>query len=166
MLTTQTKPAPAARFEAAGGPIRRMTADDIDPWMVRRLDMVWPGSTAARWRSLMTGFSSSNDYLAVCNDSCVMLAERKPHPMAAKPMVWVVFAFSRETAEGDWLVVDRSRPLIQLYMHCRRWLTDMGGERMICGLCDDLRSDTIESAWVGKQVVDGGRAIYARPYQR
>jgi hypothetical protein len=148
------------------GPIRRFTADMLDEWLFGRLEKMWPGHPEAYWRGRFLGFEQSNDYLAVRNNRAVLLAERKTQPITGKPMVWVVFCWSRDTADGAWLEVSKARPVIDLYNHCRRWLTDMQGERMLCGLCDDLRGDHIMRLWVVGKTTDGIPVVDVRPHAR
>lgn len=149
-----------------GGPIRRFTVDMIGDWMLERIETVWPGRPSAHWLGLFAGFQASNDYLCICNDRAVLLAERKLHPMAAAPMVYVVFCWSRDTEPGNWLADKKGQPVFDLYNACRRWLTEMGGERMICGLCDDLRGDRIAKLWLGWRGTEGVPVIDVKPYRK
>jgi hypothetical protein len=147
------------------GPIRRLSADAIDDWLLGRLEKIWPGHPPAYWRGRFLGFQASNDYLSICNDRAVLVASRLQHPISAHPFVVVWFCWSRDTREGDWLAIDRSQPMINLYNHCRRWMTEMDGERMLLGMCDDLRGDHIVKQWIEWRGVEGIPVVDVRPYR-
>lgn len=120
-----------------GGAIRRFTADMIDRWFLDRLEKVRPGLSAANWIGRFAGFQASNDYLCICNDRVVLFASRQQQPITGSWLVVVWFCWSRDNDEFGRLI-NKYHPAAQaLYDFCRRWLSDMGGERMICGLSDD-----------------------------
>ena len=123
-------------------PTRKFTADMIDPWLRERLEIKWPGHSDAWWHGKFRFWEQSNEFLCIYNDRAVLLAERKNHPITNRPEAEVIFCWSRD-AEGSWLVRDKSTPVMPLYWEMRRWISDQGGERFWCGLCDDLRGDTI-----------------------
>lgn len=147
------------------GPTRHFTPDMIDDWLLGRLEKVWPGRTEAYWRGRFGGFLQSNDYLMLCNDRAVMVAERKMHPITSAATVWVLFCWSRDTLPGEWLEKSKVMPMIELYRGARRWLTDMNGERMLCGLCDDLRYDHLADQWLMQRAAEGGLVVDLRPYK-
>lgn len=155
---------PAPDTKLVSGPIRRFTAAMIDPWLIDRIEKVWPSRTEQYWRNLLAGFMASNDYLFICNDRAVLLAERKPQPMAARPMVWVIFCWSRDTKPGEWLSDKLCQPVIELYNYTRRWMTEMDGERMLCALCDDIRGDRTVRLWLEWRAVQGAPVVSALPY--
>jgi hypothetical protein len=146
-------------------PIRKFTADMLDPWMLERLNLIWPGHADVTWRGRFLAFQASNEYHCICNDRAVLLAERIRQPMTGKPIVMVVLCWSRD-ADKAWLPRDKGQPCVALYNDCRRWLTDMGGERMICGICDDLRGDSIARFLIEQGSADGAPLVDVGPYKR
>jgi hypothetical protein len=42
----------------------------------------------------------------------------------------------------------------------------MGGERMICGICDDLRGDSIARFLIEQGSADGAPLVDVGPYKR
>lgn len=146
-------------------PVRRFTADMIDPWFLDRLEKVWPGHSAATWRGRFLGFGQSNEYLPICNDRAVLLAVALRQPMTGQPIVMEVLAWSRDATEG-WLSRDKSQAVFALYARCRQWLSGMKGERMVLGLCSDVRGDTIARHMIEEGGAEGAPLVDVGPYKR
>jgi hypothetical protein len=137
---------------------RRFTADMIDSWLLGRLNKIWPGVADVTWRGRFLAFGQSNEYLPICNDRAVLLAEIRRQPMSGRPIVWEVLAWSRD-AEDDWLPREKGQALFALYQHARQWMDGMNGERLILGVCSDLRGDTIARVMIEQGNAHGGPLV-------
>lgn len=163
-LEASSESLPSANPWAIKSAIRRFTADMIDPWFLGRLEKIWPGHSAATWRGRFLGFGQSNEYLPICNDRAVLLAMVIRQPMTGKPIVMEVLAWSRDATEG-WIQRDQGQAIFELYRHCRRWMTDMGGERVVLGVCSDLRGDTIARVMIEQNGGGGAPLVDVGPYR-
>lgn len=161
-----TQPLSGDTVENSQSSIRRFTAEMMDDWFYRRLDAQWPGTARAVWHGRFVAFGMSNEYLPLCNDRAVLLAQVWHNPLTARPVVIEILAWSRDVEDDYWLSRENSRPLIALYNHCRRWLTGMRGERMVIGVCSDVRGDALGSMMLGDSVDDGGPLVDVGPYRR
>lgn len=139
---------PEREPRGAHGPIRRLAGDEIDAWFLGRLAAMWPGSSEQTWRGKLAGYGMSNDYLCIRNDRAVLIAQRRLSPLSGKWLVDVLLCWSRDgdgdaDGSGGWLPSSYAGPVLALYNFCRQWLTDMRGERIVAGMCDDLRGDLL-----------------------
>jgi len=122
---------------------RRWQLDDLDPWLLSRINDRWAG-TQAMWRGKLAGYSAGNEYLFITNGEAVLLAMVTRHAMSGKPVVMEVFAFCREAnlKHEVWGLEDTqgygATALRALYRQMRDWAKSMSATRVYVGVCSDL----------------------------
>jgi hypothetical protein len=133
-------------IEAREASIRRMTVDDIDDWLLGRLNDRWPGYDDRTWIGKFNGFGMSNDILAITNEEAVAVFFSSGHLMTGKPVVMEAFLFSREAKinrNGEVALVAGSpeeKRAYDLYNHAFDWAKSRGAVRTICGTCSDMNA--------------------------
>jgi hypothetical protein len=122
---------------------RRWQIDDLDPWLLERINFRWPEHERVM-RGLLTNYAASNEFLLITNGEAVLLAETKLHAMSRKIVVMEVFAFCREANVKDGVYgLDDARgiggaALRALYRQLREWAKSMSATRVYVGVCSDL----------------------------
>src|SRR5580765_2783006 len=62
---------------------RRWQIDDLDPWLLERLNFRWPDQARVR-PGLLANYAASNEFLLITNGEAVLLAETKLHAISRK----------------------------------------------------------------------------------
>lgn len=137
--------------------LRKWQMADFDGWLVERLTARW-GLEEAFWRRKLPGYTASNDYWFVTNEHSVILAMKIPHPMTAKPVIYEVFAWSRESDATNGVYAARKGTLAQislraLYWQLREWGHSMGATRFYTHASSDMTASELKEMFGGSYYV-------------